>query len=398
MEGFLDKEGAGVVKVYKKRYFILKNGELQYFKSKKENECLGTIPLKDTNVNQDSSQANGFSIYGPSLPRAYNLAAPSGEDKTKWIAAINQAIKQLSAGGAEEEEQIFADNKEDAKKVSLKDFEFLKDLGSGQYGKVKKVQLRGTDKVYAMKVMKKEQILKEGMIESCKAEKYIMQTIDHPYIVKLHYAFQTKDKLYLVMDLLSGGELFEHLSNAGRFPEDRCRLYGAEVASALDHVHKHNIIYRDLKPENLVLDAQGHVVLTDFGLAKMNMQANGQTYTFCGTPEYVAPEILQGTGHNKAVDWWSLGILLYEMLTGLPPFYSTNVNEMYEFILTKPLTFPDYIGGDAKDLVTKLLQRDPKKRLCNGDEVRKHAFFTPIDWDKLARREIPAPWVPQQHS
>jgi serine/threonine protein kinase len=367
----------------------LSKGELFYYKKQGETEALGSIPIKDTAVTELPSQEHGFVVQGPNLPRPYNLSASSAEDKSKWINAINKARDDLSGNSKDDgEEMIF---NEGAKKVGLKDFEILGDLGSGQFGKVKKAQLKGTNQIFAMKVMKKEDIVKNGMVESCKAEKAIMQNITHPYIVKLHYAFQTKDKLYLVMDLLSGGELFEHLSKAGKFSEEKCRLFSAQVASALDHVHKNNIIYRDLKPENLVLDGEGHCVLTDFGLAKQNMGSGNQTYTFCGTPEYVAPEILKGTGHNKAVDWWSLGILIYEMLTGLPPFYSENVNEMYELILNKQLTFPDFVSNDAKDIITQLLQRDPSKRLSDGDKIKAHAFYSSIDWQKLSRREIKAP-------
>jgi serine/threonine protein kinase len=385
-EGFLLKEGAGgVLRSYKKRWFVLKDDQLWYSK-KQGDEVLGSIPVKDTNI-ADTSQDHGFVISGPKLPRAYNLAALNASDKKAWI----EAITKCRDDDGDAEEGIVFDEKggqQVTKKVGLKDFEILGDLGSGQFGKVKKVQLKGTNSLYAMKVMKKEDIVKNGMVESCKAEKAIMQNITHPYIVKLHYAFQTKDKLYLVMDLLPGGELFDHLSKEGKFTEERCRVFGAQVASALDHVHKNNIIYRDLKPENLVLDADGHVVLTDFGLAKQNMGENNKTYTFCGTPEYVAPEILKGTGHNKAVDWWSLGILLYEMLTGLPPFYNENVNEMYELILSAPLTFPDHVGPDARNLITELLNRDPAHRLSDGDKIKAHAFFATIDWNKLLARQI----------
>jgi serine/threonine protein kinase len=385
MQGFLLKEGAAIVKSYKKRWFVLKDEQLIYSK-KAGDEVLGTIPIKDTNITDLASQEHGFVISGPKLPRAYNLAALSAADKKTWIDAIHKARDDADG---EQEEVIFNEPGVPVqKKVGLKDFEILGDLGSGQFGKVKRVQLKGTNQLFAMKVMKKEDIVKNGMVESCKAEKAIMQNITHPYIVKLHYAFQTKDKLYLVMDLLPGGELFDHLSKEGKFSEERCRVYGAEVAAALDHVHKHDIIYRDLKPENLVLDGDGHVVLTDFGLAKQNMGDGNKTYTFCGTPEYVAPEILKGTGHNKAVDWWSLGILLYEMLTGLPPFYNENVNEMYELILHAPLTFPDHVPSDARALITELLQREPEKRLADGDKVKAHPFFASIDWNKLLARQI----------
>eukprot|EP00996_Jenningsia_fusiforme_P007121 NODE_936_length_1807_cov_64.209329_g823_i0.p1 GENE.NODE_936_length_1807_cov_64.209329_g823_i0~~NODE_936_length_1807_cov_64.209329_g823_i0.p1 ORF type:complete len:297 (-),score=82.52 NODE_936_length_1807_cov_64.209329_g823_i0:392-1282(-) len=257
-----------------------------------------------------------------------------------------------------------------------------------------KVKFKGNGQIYAMKALRKDVLVAEGMVQNAKEEKTILQTVTHPFIVKLHFAFQTKDRLYLVLDLLPGGELFFHLKNEGSFPEPRTKQYAAEIASALDHLHGQGIIYRDLKPENIVLDIKGHACLTDMGLAKTKMGANQQTYTFCGTPEYIAPEILKGTGHNKGVDWWAFGILLFEMMAGLPPFYNENVNEMYELILNKPLEFPNTIGKDAQDLISQLLIRDVSKRLIDGEKILKHPFFSSINFDKLLKKELTPAFVP----
>eukprot|EP00996_Jenningsia_fusiforme_P000595 NODE_1532_length_1500_cov_64.081323_g823_i1.p1 GENE.NODE_1532_length_1500_cov_64.081323_g823_i1~~NODE_1532_length_1500_cov_64.081323_g823_i1.p1 ORF type:complete len:304 (-),score=83.93 NODE_1532_length_1500_cov_64.081323_g823_i1:64-975(-) len=257
-----------------------------------------------------------------------------------------------------------------------------------------KVKFKGNGQIYAMKALRKDVLVAEGMVQNAKEEKTILQTVTHPFIVKLHFAFQTKDRLYLVLDLLPGGELFFHLKNEGSFPEPRTKQYAAEIASALDHLHGQGIIYRDLKPENIVLDIKGHACLTDMGLAKTKMGANQQTYTFCGTPEYIAPEILKGTGHNKGVDWWAFGILLFEMMAGLPPFYNENVNEMYELILNKPLEFPNTIGKDAQDLISQLLIRDVSKRLIDGEKILKHPFFSSINFDKLYKKELTPAFVP----
>ena len=232
-----------------------------------------------------------------------------------------------------------------------------------------------------------------------KAEKQILQEINHPFIVKLHYAFQTDEKLYLVLQFLPGGELFFHLKEETKFDVERAKFYAAQIVLAIEHLHKHDIIYRDLKPENVVLDSDGYVVLTDFGLAKTSISNATPTYTFCGTPEYLAPEILKGQGHAKAVDWWSLGILLYEMMVGLPPFYSENINEMYELILKAPLKFPHFIPPEAQSLLKGLLEREEFKRLGGGptdaQEIKCHPFFSNIDWEKLYERKLEPPFRPQ---
>jgi len=250
-----------------------------------------------------------------------------------------------------------------------------------------------------MKVLRKDMIIKENMVSHTKSEKQILQDIDHPFIVGLHYAFQTDEKLYLVLDFLSGGELFFHLKEETKFDVERAKFYTAQIVLAIEHLHKHDIIYRDLKPENVVLNREGHVCLTDFGLAKTHISNATPTYTFCGTPEYLAPEILKGQGHAKAVDWWSLGVLLYEMLVGLPPFYSENINEMYELILKAPLKFPNFVPADAQSLLRGLLEREEFKRLGAGftdaQEIKVHPFFSNIDWDQMLRMELKPPFVPQ---
>jgi len=202
----------------------------------------------------------------------------------------------------------------------------------------------------------------------------------------------------MVLDYFTGGELFHHLKNTGRFSEERARFYAAEIISALEELHKHTIVYRDLKPENVLLDEDGNIRLTDFGLSKESVSSNVLTHTFCGTPEYLAPEVIHGTGYNQAVDWWSLGTLLYEMLTGLPPFYNENLHVMYEKIIRAKLTFPGYLSENAKSFLSRLLERNPKERLGGGDtdaeEVKKHPFFDGIDWVKLRKKELTPPFKP----
>jgi serum/glucocorticoid-regulated kinase 2 len=284
------------------------------------------------------------------------------------------------------------------KKVSKDDFELLTVIGKGSFGKVMQVRRKDDGKIYAMKVLRKEAIIARKQVTHTKAEKSILQKIQHPFIVKLHYAFQTKDKLYMILDYINGGELFFHLKKEGRFPEDRVKFYSAEIVCAMSHLHSLGIVYRDLKPENILLDSNGHVTITDFGLSK-EVKPNEGTHTFCGTPEYLAPEVLKGLGHGVAVDWWSLGTLIYEMLTGLPPFYSQNINIMYQKILNGELRFPSYVSQNAKSLLEGLLTREVEKRLGSGAEggkaVKAHPFFHGIDWDKLEKKEIDPPFKPK---
>jgi len=284
-------------------------------------------------------------------------------------------------------------------KITKDDFELLTVIGKGSFGKVMQVRKKDDGKIYAMKVLRKDTIVARKQVAHTKAEKNILMKIQHPFIVNLNYAFQTKDKLYMILDYINGGELFFHLKKEGRFAESRVKMYAAEIVCALAHLHSLDIVYRDLKPENILLDSDGHICITDFGLSK-KLEADGGTHTFCGTPEYLAPEVLKGHGHGIAVDWWSLGTLLFEMMTGLPPFYAQNVNVMYQKILSGELRFPNYISEEAKSLLEGLLTRDPALRLGTkgGDEVKGHPWFADVEWEKLIRKEIEPPFKPKVRS
>eukprot|EP01108_Squamamoeba_japonica_P002802 TRINITY_DN238_c0_g1_i2.p2 TRINITY_DN238_c0_g1~~TRINITY_DN238_c0_g1_i2.p2 ORF type:complete len:269 (-),score=142.47 TRINITY_DN238_c0_g1_i2:129-935(-) len=214
--------------------------------------------------------------------------------------------------------------------------------------------------------------------------------------MNLFYSFQTDDKLYFIMEFVNGGELFHHLQREKRFEEPRVVFYSAEILSALEYLHAAGVIYRDLKPENILLRDDGHITLTDFGLCKEGLTGDAdRTDTFCGTPEYLAPEVLKGEGYTKAVDWWSYGSLVFEMLTGLPPFYSQDVQEMYKNIMTQPLVFPDDVVSEpARDLLADLLRRDLAKRLVDPAKMRAYAFFADVDWPALLNKEIEVPYVP----
>jgi serum/glucocorticoid-regulated kinase 2 len=259
------------------------------------------------------------------------------------------------------------------------------------------VRKRDTLRIYALKTIRKAHIVSRSEVTHTLAERTVLAQVNNPFIVPLKFSFQSKEKLYLVLAFVNGGELFHHLQREGKFNETRSRFYAAELLLALEHLHSFNVVYRDLKPENILLDYTGHIALCDFGLCKLNMGSDETTNTFCGTPEYLAPELLSGHGYTKCVDWWTLGVLLYEMLTGLPPFYDENTNEMYRKILSDPLRFPDEVGPEARSLLTKLLDRDPSRRLgVNGaQEIKDHPFFARhIDFKKLLQKKIPPPFKP----
>jgi len=284
--------------------------------------------------------------------------------------------------------------------LNIDEFELLKVIGKGSFGKVMQVCKKDTKRIYAMKIIKKAHIVERAEVSHTLAERAVLAQLNHPFIVPLKFSFQSPEKLYLVLAFVNGGELFHHLQREGRFSEDRAKFYSAQLLCALECLHSYNIIYRDLKPENILLDFQGNIALCDFGLCKLNMRDGNKTNTFCGTPEYLAPELLLGQGYNKTVDWWTFGILVFEMLTGLPPFYDENTNEMYKRILTDELRIPDHVSPVARDMLKKLLDRDPAKRLgAEGAEaIKKHDFFNEISWSKLLAKKYTAPFRPNVSS
>ncbi|KFM65578.1 Ribosomal protein S6 kinase alpha-5, partial [Stegodyphus mimosarum] len=297
-------------------------------------------------------------------------------------------------------------------KVGISDFDLLKVLGTGAYGKVFLVRKsRGHDrgKLYAMKVLKKASIVqKQKTLEHAKTERQVLEAIrQSPFLVTLHYAFQTDAKLHLVLDYVSGGELFTHLYQRDHFTEEEVRIYVGEIILALEHLHQLGIIYRDIKLENILLDSEGHIVLTDFGLSKefLPHETDQRTYSFCGTIEYMAPEVIKGgsTGHDFCVDWWSVGVLTYELLTGASPFTvegeKNTQSEISKRILRGLPPIPDHLSSEVKDFIRRLLVKDPKKRLGGGpsdsEELKRHKFFKNLNWDDLAKKKIEAPIVPE---
>eukprot|EP01125_Pyxidicula_operculata_P008527 TRINITY_DN2857_c0_g1_i2.p1 TRINITY_DN2857_c0_g1~~TRINITY_DN2857_c0_g1_i2.p1 ORF type:complete len:403 (+),score=103.12 TRINITY_DN2857_c0_g1_i2:58-1266(+) len=377
--GWLTKEG-GRYKSWKKRFMVIEGNELVYYKKEAKKERCGEIILNTVDASQIQpvdykGKKFCFQIVTPG--RVYHIVASSDSDMDDWIKNLKTSIAKNGGGStapkvntstaAPSEKGAGEDPDEGPTKVTLEDFDLIKVIGKGSFGKVLLVRKKDghmKGRVFAMKVLNKQTIVERNEIEHTKSEKSILMKLEFPFLVKLHFSFQTPDKLYFVMDYVNGGELFHHLQIEKKFSEERVKFYAAEIAAALEYLHNAGVIYRDLKPENLLLTRDGHIIVTDFGLSKEGLHdRDDRTGTFCGTPEYLAPEVLEGKGYGKAVDWWSFGTLMFEMLTGLPPFYCEDVQLMYAKIMTAELEIPDCISGDAVDILSKLLERDPEKRL-----------------------------------
>ncbi|KAI8974442.1 kinase-like domain-containing protein [Pilobolus umbonatus] len=295
------------------------------------------------------------------------------------------------------------------KRVSVQDFQLIKVIGRGCMGKVLLVRHHTSSKLLALKAISKKAVIEQKQIIHIKAEQQILSeiaSIHHPFLIKLHFSFQDLNQLFLVLDYHVGGDLATQLRINHTLPPERCRFYTAEIILGIQELHRLGILYRDLKPENILLTADGHIVLTDFGLSKQfydNLSVEEQrTDTFCGTAEYLAPEILNYQPYSYEVDYWSMGTILYEMLTGITPFWSENRDEMYKRIREDPLQFPEFIDIETADFVARLLKRDPRRRLGSGlngpAQVRSNPYFVSINWDHIYHKKIKPPYIPNLYS
>uniref|UniRef100_A0A8P4KA84 Protein kinase C n=1 Tax=Dicentrarchus labrax TaxID=13489 RepID=A0A8P4KA84_DICLA len=288
------------------------------------------------------------------------------------------------------------------KRMNLQDFLFIKVLGKGSFGKVMLAELKGTDEVYAVKVLKKDVILQDDDVDCTLTEKRILALArKHPYLTQLFCCFQTKDRLFFVMEYVNGGDLMFQIQRSRKFDEARSRFYAAEVTSALMFLHRHGVIYRDLKLDNILLDAEGHCKLADFGMCKEGILNGVTTTTFCGTPDYIAPEILQELDYGPSVDWWALGVLMYEMMAGQPPFEADNEDDLFESILHDDVLYPVWLSKEAVSILKAFMTKSPNKRLgcvvAQGLEeaIKLHPFFREIDWTLLEQRKIRPPFKPR---
>jgi serine/threonine protein kinase len=280
--------------------------------------------------------------------------------------------------------------------AQLSDFEMLSLLGTGTFGKVQLCLHSTTRQYYCMKILQKQTIYRFKQMDHVENEKLLLSTLKSPGIVQLFATFTTPESLMLLMEYVPGGELFFYIRKYGRLPEDVARFYAAELVLVILYLHERKVVYRDLKPENILLDVQGRLKLADFGFAK---RVEDKTWTMCGTPDYLAPEIITGRGHDTAVDWWSLGVLIFEMLAGYPPFTDKDMATLFRKIQQpERLLIPSDFSQDATDLLRRLLVVDPSRRLGNIhpdiSDIRTHPWFRPIDWDQLNKRNGTGPIVP----
>ncbi|XP_067011381.1 RAC serine/threonine-protein kinase isoform X2 [Anabrus simplex] len=432
-EGWLFKRGEHI-KNWRSRYFmLLDDGSLIGFKNKPEHNALSD-PLNNFTVkgcqimSVDRPKPYTFIIRGLQwttvIERTFHVE--SDMEREDWVAAIQYVADRLaesedvdmssadrprSFGGDYDVKTIddlgkkfmvqgMSNSKTSGKKkVTLENFEFLKVLGKGTFGKVILCREKATGHLYAIKILKKEVIIQKDEVAHTLTENRVLRTTNHPFLISLKYSFQTADRLCFVMEYVNGGELFFHLSRERVFSEDRTRFYGAEIISALGYLHEEGIIYRDLKLENLLLDKDGHIKIADFGLCKEDITYGRTTKTFCGTPEYLAPEVLEDNDYGRAVDWWGIGVVMYEMMCGRLPFYNRDHDVLFTLILMEEVKFPRTISNEAKDMLGGLLIKDPNQRLGGGPddakEIMQHPFFSSINWNDLQQKKIPPPFKPQ---
>ncbi|CDS42093.1 rac serine:threonine kinase [Echinococcus multilocularis] len=412
-EGWLMKRGEHI-KTWRRRYFILReDGTFYGYKN---------IPRDNLEQPLNNFTVRDCQIICLNKPKPYTILMRGLQwttvverlffvehevERDEWISAIQMVANRLRSENEAPTSVFKVDFAEDVvidfpqrppKRYSTDDFELLKVLGKGTFGKVVLCKEKESGCFYAMKILKKTVLIEKEEVGHTQTEHRVLQLNHHPFMTQLKYSFTTRDHIFFVMEYCNGGELFYHLSREHVFSESRTQFYAAEITSALGYLHSQNIVYRDLKLENLLLDKDGHIKITDFGLCKEDIGFGSTTKTFCGTPEYLAPELLLDNDYGLSVDWWSLGVVMYEMMCGRLPFYSNEHEILFELILQESVKVPDNLSPVARDILIRLLMKDPAERLGGGKadaiEVMVHPFFESISWDKLIRKDIIPPWKP----
>ncbi|XP_069786993.1 RAC-gamma serine/threonine-protein kinase isoform X2 [Narcine bancroftii] len=398
-EGWVQKRGE-YIKNWRPRYFLLKtDGSFIGYKEKPQDADL-PYPLNNFSVAKcqlmktERPRPNTFIIrclqWTTVIERTFHVETP--EEREEWTEAIQAVADRLQRQEEDRmncssspnlditgEDEMDTSLSHPKRRVTMNDFDYLKLLGKGTFGKVILVKEKATGKYYAMKILKKEIIIAKDEVAHTLTESRVLKNTRHPFLT-----------------------LFFHLSRERVFSEDRTRFYGAEIVSALDYLHSEKIVYRDLKLENLMLDKDGHIKITDFGLCKEGITDAATMKTFCGTPEYLAPEVLEDNDYGRAVDWWGLGVVMYEMMCGRLPFYNQDHEKLFELILMEDIKFPRTLSSDAKSLLSGLLIKDPNKRLGGGPDdakdIMQDSFFSGINWQDVYDKKLLPPFKPQVSS
>ena len=362
--------------LWHKRYMTLTGSELKFSKDEEQSKIEQSITLPPSTTARQVEAPNSFrfEIVIPEVPPIL-LLVETPQEMNRWIAAIRSVSSPTM------------------KNLSMSDFKIISVLGRGFYGKVMLVQKNDTGELYAVKSVRKSRLAETGKANTIIAERNIMMKAHHPFIVNLCFAFQTPTKFYLGLEYAPGGELFYHMDRLGVVQIDDARLYTAEIGLALSYLHSLGIVYRDLKPENILLDKMGHIKLTDFGLSK-DLVEDGKTSTFCGTSEYLAPEVVMQMPYSYPIDIWALGILCYEMILGATPFYDENKSKMFSNIVSAQPYFPPQLDRRIADFISKLLCKNPAER-PTFEDMKTHPFFEGFNWTKVMNKEYRPNFVPQ---
>ncbi|KRX07626.1 Protein kinase-like domain [Pseudocohnilembus persalinus] len=361
----------------------IENNQQQFLQQFKNNN--------EIEFTDESSENNSNSSSSCSLENEFDMSDNEYDD-------INRLQQQVINQNKFQRKE---NKKKNKKKISIDSFHLLSIIGKGSYAKVALVRKKDNGKIYALKILKKSFIQFRDQKNRVLEERKVLEEAENQFVVKMKYAFQNDEKLFFVLEYCPGGELFNIINLADSLNTYQTQFYAAQMVLALEYLHSKNIIYRDLKPENVLIDAQGYIKLTDFGLSKRNINSNDAAKSICGTPEYLAPEILFKEGHGKMVDFWTLGVIIYEMYVGQPPFQITGNQKresLFEKIKYEPLKYPSKVNGKLKDLLEKLLQKNPSQRLGakNGfKEVKEHPWFEKFDWQGIQMKKIEAPFKPK---
>lgn len=411
-EGWLFKRGE-YIKNYRRRYFILTDdGQFRGYKQQPSPKSL-EMPENDFSVKEcevmidpnASKKFQKFTVrclqYETFVERRFSSETKS--DRDEWVKVISEtteALKLTTHKSVDQENSLLEESLgcQTNVKRKLEDFEMLKVLGKGTFGKVFLAREKATSSIFAIKVLRKDVVIQKEEIAHTMTEGRVLRMSQHPFLTRLHYSFQTEDRLCFVMDYVRGGELFFHIAKERKFSEHRSRFYAAEITLALEFLHSNNVVYRDLKLENLLLDEEGHIKIADFGLCKEQITYGDTCRTFCGTPEYLAPEIIDDQDYGHAVDWWGLGVVLYEMLCGRLPFYSKSHDTLFDLILNQEVKYPSTLTPTGKSILMGLLNKNPSHRLGGSTrgatDVKNHTFFGGMNWQDMYEKKVKPPFVP----